>query len=68
MIEDFDIIFLNKQPEFIEQTENPFIKFIQNTCYSKVYQTKLVSHENDYLSLLENKSFPQSYGEQKENY
>ena len=57
VIEDFDIIFLNKQPEFIEQTENPFIKFIQNTCYSKVYQTKLVSHENDYLSLLENKKF-----------
>lgn len=56
-IKDFDIIFLNKQPEYIELTVNPFVKFIQNTIYSKVYQTKIVSHENDYLSLLENKKF-----------
>ncbi len=56
-IKDFDIIFLNKQPEYIGLTANPFVKFIRNTCYSKVYQTKLVSHENDYLSLLENKKF-----------
>ena len=55
-IKDFDIIFLNKH-EYIELTVNPFVKFIQNTIYSKVYQTKIVSHENDYLSLLENKKF-----------
>ena len=56
-IKDYDIIFLNKQPEYIEQTLNPFVIFIQNTYYSKVYQTKLVSYENDYLSLVDNKKF-----------
>ena len=56
-IKDYDIIFLNKQPEYIEQTLNPFVTFIQNTHYSKIYQTKLVSSENDYLSLVENKKF-----------
>jgi CelD/BcsL family acetyltransferase involved in cellulose biosynthesis len=56
-IKDYDIIFLNKQPEYIEQTLNPFAAFIQNTHYSIIYQTKLVSSENDYLSLVENKKF-----------
>lgn len=57
LIKDYDIVFLNKQPEYIEQTLNPFVTSIQNTYYSKVYQTKLTQHENDYLSLVENKKF-----------
>lgn len=56
-IKDYDIIFLNKQPEYIEQTLNPFAVFIQNTHYSIIYQIKLVFSENDYLSLVENKKF-----------
>lgn len=57
VIKDYDIIFLNKQPEYIEQTLNPFAAFIQNTHYSIIYQIKLVFSENDYLSLVENKKF-----------
>jgi len=57
VIKDYDIIFLNKQPEYIEQTLNPFAVFIQNTHYSIIYQIKLVFSENDYLSLVENKKF-----------
>tara|TARA_X000000950_G_C13816122_1_gene619880 strand:+ start:47 stop:1090 length:1044 start_codon:yes stop_codon:yes gene_type:complete len=56
-IKDYDIIFLNKQPEYIEKTLNPFIQFIHNSYYSKVYQAKLNTEAEDYLSLIENKKF-----------
>ena len=40
-IKDFDIILLNKQPEYIEKTSNPFVKFLYNDNYSSVYQLHL---------------------------
>lgn len=56
-IDNFDIVFLNKQPEFIEQLSNPFVTFLSNKNYSSVYQIKLKETEADFIDSIENKKF-----------
>ena len=34
-IDEFDVILLHKQPEYIEKTLNPFVKFLKNSYHSK---------------------------------
>ena len=55
-IENFDIIFLNKQPEYVEKTLNPFVQFLKNVFHSKVYQINL-SKFDDNLSYIKNNKF-----------
>lgn len=56
-IKNLDIIFLSKQPEFINNVLNPFVQYLQNNYFSKVYLVKLTNSDIDYLSLIENKKF-----------
>ena len=53
----YDIIYLNKQPEAIFETLNPFVQFLKNDYHSKVFQIKLDEKSNDYLSSIKNKKF-----------
>ena len=56
-IKDFDIIYLNKQPELIEKISNPFVKYLYNDNHSSVYQLQLKRLKNDDLDFLKNKKF-----------
>ena len=56
-INNFDIIYLNKQPENILETPNPFVKFLKNSYHSQVFQIQLHENEADYLTTLKNKKF-----------
>ena len=60
-IKDFDIIFLNKQPEYLEKIPNPFVKYLYNNNHSRVYQLKLRNLENDDLDFLRNKKFKNEF-------
>lgn len=70
-IENFDIIYLNKQPEYIEKTLNPFVQFLKNSFHSKVYQIELSKIDNN-LSYIKNKKFTSEFKRTKkkltENY
>ena len=70
-IENFDIIFLNKQPEYIEKTSNPFVQFLKNVFHSKAYQIEL-SKIDDNLSYIKNNKFTSEFKRTKkkltENY
>lgn len=54
---NYDIIYLNKQPENIFKLPNPFVEFLKNTYHSKVFQIKLYENNVDYLTTLKNKKF-----------
>jgi len=60
-IRDFDIIYLNKQPEFIEKISNPFVKYLYNENHSCAYQLQLKRLENDDLDFLKNKKFKNEF-------
>ena len=60
-IKDFDIIYLNKQPEYIEKIPNPFVKYLFNDNHSCVYQLQLKRLENDDLDFLKNKKFKSEF-------
>jgi CelD/BcsL family acetyltransferase involved in cellulose biosynthesis len=60
-INDFDIIFFNKQPEYIEDVLNPFINFFKNSRYSKVFQIQFIEKENEYLNTIKNKKFTSEF-------
>ena len=70
-IENFDIIFLNKQPEYVEKTLNPFVQFLKNVFHSKVYQIDLTKID-DNLSYIKNNKFISEFKRTKkkltENY
>ena len=70
-IDNFDIIFLNKQPEYIEKTLNPFVQFLKNSFHSKVYQIELSKIDDD-LSYIKNNKFISEFKRTKkkltENY
>ncbi len=54
---DCDIIILDKQPEFINNLENPFVNFLNNSKVSKVFLIDLPDHENKYYQNIQNKKF-----------
>lgn len=60
-IKDYDIVFLNKQPEYIEKTSNPFVKFLDNDFHSKVYQIHLKDCDEDLLEVIKNKKFTNEF-------
>ena len=71
-IDDYDIIYLNKQSEYIEKTLNPFVQFLKNSFHSKVYQIQLSKINDDILSDINNKKFTSEFKRTKkkltENY
>jgi len=56
-IKGFDIIILNKQPEYINSIINPFVQFLSNDYHSKVHQIHIMNDNEDYLFDLQNKKF-----------
>lgn len=56
-IKDYDLIFLKKQPEYIEKIQNPFAIHLKNVFQSKVYQIYLNGDMEYYLRSITNKKF-----------
>lgn len=56
-IDGIDLIFLNKQPETINNFNNPFVKFLNSQHYSDVFIIKLFKDFNNYLNSFANKKF-----------
>ena len=66
-IDDFDIVYLNKQPEYIEKTLNPFVRFLKNNFHSYVYQIQISKIDDDILSYIKNKKFTSEFKRTKKN-
>lgn len=60
-IDEFDVILLHKQPEYIEKTFNPFVKFLKNSYHSKIYQINLSNTGSDYIFNIKNKKFTSEF-------
>ena len=60
-INNFDIIYLNKQPENILEIPNPFVKFLKNSNHSQVFQIQFNENDADYLTTLKNKKFTSEF-------
>lgn len=60
-IDNFDIIYLNKQPENILELSNPFVKYLTNSYHSRAFQIQLNENEVDYLTTLKNKKFTSEF-------
>lgn len=54
---DCDIIILNKQPQLIENLENPFVNSLNNSKISKVFLIDLPDNQNKYIQNIQNKKF-----------
>ena len=54
---DCDIVILDKQPEFINNLENPFVNFLKNLKVSKVFLIDLPDQEDKYFKNIQNKKF-----------
>ena len=54
---DLDFIFLNKQLRKINTVENPFVIYLNNNIFSKIFSIHLNSNYEDYLKANKNKKF-----------
>ena len=52
-----DLIYLNKQPEYIEKKANPFVSFLKNYKDSNVYQISLPEKWDTYTKNILKKNF-----------
>ena len=57
LIPDIDLIYFNKQPEFIEEIKNPFVEFLDNYEDSIVYSALLPKTWEEYTSTVLKKNF-----------
>ncbi|MDC6465382.1 GNAT family N-acetyltransferase [Pelagibacteraceae bacterium] len=54
-----DVIYLNRQPKYIESALNPFVSYLKNYYDSNTYNVLLPQTWNDYINLNLKKSFLQ---------
>lgn len=56
-IDDFDLIWFNKQPKNIFDVNNPFVIFLDNNDFNEVYSVNLPNDMNEYLDKIQNRKF-----------
>jgi len=56
-----DLIFLNKQLTYIQDVENPFIKFFKTSLFSKIYLIELKNKFDDYKEEIKKKDKKHHY-------
>ena len=54
---DYDVIILDKQTKYIDNLENPFVNFLNNSEVSKIFLIDLPNKEDEYFKNILNKKF-----------